>query len=90
MSGLVRHHDDRDAFVVERLENFHHFDACPAVEVPGRLVREQHFRIVDQRARDGDALLLAAGKLARRVIAAPLQADRSQDLFRFLAQLHAG
>ena len=86
----MRHHDDRDAFVVEPLENLHHLDAGPAVEIPGRLVGEDHVRIVDQRSRDGNALLLASGKLARRVIAASLKAHRSQDLFRFLPQLRAG
>ena len=35
------------------------------VEVAGRLVGDQHERIVDERARDRDALLLAAGELAR-------------------------
>ncbi len=34
------------------------------VEVAGRFVGEDDLGIVDQRAGDGDALLLAAGKLA--------------------------
>ena len=33
------------------------------VEVAGRLVGEQERRVVDERARDGEALLLAAGEL---------------------------
>src|ERR1700722_19767284 len=35
-----------------------------AVEVAGRLVGEENFRVGDQSACDGDALLLAAGKFA--------------------------
>src|SRR6266700_1224783 len=35
------------------------------VEVAGRLVGEQHGGLVHERPGDGDALLLAAGKLAR-------------------------
>ena len=38
------------------------------VERAGRLVRQQQLRIVDERARDGDALLLAARQLLRAVI----------------------
>src|SRR5947207_14236453 len=44
---LVRHHDDGDALLVQALENLHHLDARPAVEISGRLIREDDFRIVD-------------------------------------------
>ena len=37
------------------------------VEVAGRLVGEHHARARDERAGDGDALLLAAGELGRAV-----------------------
>ena len=46
------------------------------VEVAGRLVAEDDGRARDQRARDGDALLLAAGQLGRAVRAAIAEADR--------------
>ena len=69
------------------LKNSHDLDARPAVEIAGRLVGEQHFRIVDQRARDRDALLLSAGKLARVMILAARQTDRGEDLVRLVAQL---
>ena len=61
---LVRDHDDGDALVVQLLENVHDLDARAAIEIARRLVGEQHVGIVDEGARDGDALLLAAGKLA--------------------------
>src|SRR5579884_1184466 len=34
---LVRHQDDGEAFVIERLKNLHHLDGGAAVEVPGGL-----------------------------------------------------
>ena len=84
---FVRHHDDGDAAVVQLLENSHDFDAGAAVEISGRLVGQQHFRIVDQGARDRDALLLAAGKLTRMMIFAAGQADRLKNLVGPLPQL---
>ncbi len=57
-----------------------------AVEIAGRLVGEDDFRIVDQSARDRDALLLAAGKLARMMIFAAGKADGSEHFLGFLAQ----
>ena len=45
------------------------------IEVAGGLVREQHFRPRRKRARDGDALLLAARQLAR-IVARTLAQDR--------------
>jgi hypothetical protein len=58
---LMRDEDDGDAaLVLEPLEDIHHLDAGAAVEVAGRLVREEDRRIVEQRTRDRDALLLPA------------------------------
>jgi hypothetical protein len=45
------------------------------IEIAGRLVGEKQARPVDQRSGDGDALLLAAGKLAGG--AGPLRAPWS-------------
>ena len=56
----------------------HDLDAGARVERAGRLVRQDELRIVDQRARDGHALLLSAGELARLVIDAVRQAHRVQ------------
>ena len=46
------------------------------VERAGGLVGQDDPRIVDERARDRDALLLSAGELARLVFLAARQADR--------------
>ena len=75
--GLVRdQHDGQPALVVQPLEDPHHLDARARVEVAGRLVGEQQRRVVDQRAGDGDALLLAARQLVRMVIEPLAEADR--------------
>ena len=50
------------------------------VEVAGRLVGEDDGRLRDQRARDRDALLLAAGELGGPVLPPVLQPDRLDQL----------
>src|ERR1041384_4796058 len=80
--GLVGHQDDGDALLVQRLEQRHHLDRGPAVEVAGRLVRQQNRGAGDQRPRDRDPLLLPAGELARLVVEAVAEADPFQGLFR--------
>jgi len=71
---LMRHHDDCNSALVELLENCHDLDARAAIEIPGRLICKQHFGVIDQRAGNGDALLLPARELARGMIFA---ADKS-------------
>ena len=58
-------HDSRAGFVIERR---------------GRLVTYQKRRIVDQGARDRDALHLAAGELARQALLPRAHTDRSENL----------
>ena len=55
------------------------------VEVAGRLVAEQQARRADQRARDRDALLLAAGELDRQEVGAVGDADALERGERALA-----
>src|SRR6185312_10459811 len=79
--GLVRHHHNGDSLLpVQALENGHDFDAGPRIERAGGLIRQYDLRIVDQRPRNGDALLLAAGELIRMVIRAVGQSYRGQSL----------
>ena len=73
--GFVRDEDDRVAGLVQLGEQPHDFDAGLRVEVAGRLVGEQDRRVVDERARDGDALALAARELVRPVVIAVAQLD---------------
>src|SRR3954454_4206878 len=83
----MRHHYDRDAVRIQVLKNLHHLDACSAVEIAGWFVSEEHFGIVDQRARDCDALLLSAGKLTRVMATAPAETDLGENSVGALAQL---
>src|SRR6185437_8557995 len=57
---LVRHHDDGLAGAGQALEHAHDLFRRLRVEVAGRLVGEEHGRIVDERAGNGDALALTA------------------------------
>ncbi len=52
------------------------------VEIAGRLVGQQHPRAVGDRARDGDALLLAAGQFRRTMALALGEAKIAQELAR--------
>src|SRR5579871_408650 len=63
--GFVRHHHDADALLpIEPLEDRHDLHAGLGVERARRLVRQNQPGVINQAARDGHALLLAAGKLA--------------------------
>src|SRR4030095_14800092 len=84
---LVRDHDDGDAVLVELLENGHDLDAGSAVEIACRCIRQQHLGLVDQRARDRDALLLTAGKLTRKMVLTPGEPDGCKYAIRFLSEL---
>ena len=70
---------------VQLLEHAQDLHAAPGVQVPGRLVGEEELRAVDQRPRDGHALLLAAGELRGFVVHAVAQAHALEHLRRALA-----
>ena len=61
--GLVGYEDDGSPFEVQAREDAQHVLGGARVEVPGRLVREDQRGVRDDRPRDCDALLLAAGEL---------------------------
>src|SRR5215469_8481616 len=68
---IVRDHDDGLAVLaVEHLQESQDLIRGLAIEVPGRLIAHQQLRVGDQRPRDRDALLLAAGELLRFVLGA--------------------
>ena len=64
--------------LVQPLKDVHHLDAGSRVEVPGRLVRQQNRRVVDERPRDRDALLLAARELVGVMVGPLLEPDGRQ------------
>ena len=78
--GLVGDQHDRAAFLVEAREDPQHLLGGARVEVAGRLVGEDHRRVGDERARDGDALLLAAGELGGLVVEPLRHPDRGERL----------
>src|SRR6185312_2670638 len=72
---IVRRHDDGGAGGVDFAQKLKH-SACRAlVQIAGRLVRDEHERIVDECAGDCDTLLLTARKLARQRGSLGRQAD---------------
>ena len=58
----VRHHD-RGAVDHQRIQRRSHQLLADRVEMRRRLVQHQDRRILEERARDGDALALPAGEL---------------------------
>ena len=83
----MRDHDDRDATLVELLKNRHDLDAGSAVEIAGRFIRKEHLGIIDQRARNRDALLLTAGKLTREMVLTTCKPNRCKYAIRLFAEL---
>ena len=68
-AGIMGHEDDGEAVgAVELLEHPEEFLAGARIKVAGRLVGQEHPRMVDQRPGDRHPLLLAAGKLRRLVV----------------------
>ena len=79
-AGLVRRHQDRRAAGVDAGEQLHDVDGCRGVEVSRGLVGEQHLRAVHERARERDALLLAAAELVREPLLLALETDEPERL----------
>ena len=61
---VVRRHDHRGARRVDLAKELEDAARRALVEIARRLVGDEHERIVDERAGERDALLLAAGQLA--------------------------
>ncbi len=65
---------------VEALEQLHDLAALAGVQVAGRLVGEDHLRAGDDRAGDGDQLLLAARELVRVEVLLPDDLEAVEDV----------
>ena len=88
----MRDHDDQ-AVVRNLGEQVHDLHTGLGVERARGLVCQQDLGIVDERAGDGDALHLAAGKLARlfaHVLGKPHAAERLDGALPALSAGHAG
>ncbi len=71
----MRHDDHRAALGGDLAQHVEHDRGRLRVEVARRLVREHDRRVVHEGAREGDALLLAAGQLVRHPAGRVLQAE---------------
>src|SRR5262245_11712432 len=78
---VVRHHDGGDAdLLLQTADLAAQADALERVERGKRLIEQQKSRGCGERARERDALLLAAGQLARVFRLAARQADQLEQL----------
>ena len=86
--GVVRDHDD-EAVAGHVAQQVHDLHARLGVEGAGGLVGQQDFGVVDEGARDGDALHLAARHLRGLLVDMVFQADPFQGVEGPLAALGA-
>src|ERR1051326_1180263 len=86
---LVCDQHDRFSFVVECLKDGHDLFRRARVEISRRLVSEHDCRIRDERACDGDALLLSAGQLRGLIAFASFQSHAMQRVERRFVPLLA-
>ena len=69
----MSHQNNGNPFLlVEILKQFHNLHARFGIEIAGGLIGQNQRRPIDQRARDGYPLLLAAGKLIGQMMATVL------------------
>src|SRR5688572_5351648 len=78
--AIVRRQEDRRSAQIGLGEDLDDLRRQIRIEIAGRLVGYEDERIVDQRAGDGDPLLLAARQLRRIGIQLVVQADHAQRL----------
>src|ERR1700761_3652072 len=77
---IVRDHHDRLAQVfVQLTQHFENDVGIFRVEVTRWFVGKQDFWFIDDGARDGDALLLAAGEFRRSVMQAAIEPEHFRD-----------
>ena len=84
---LVRDDQNRRAEGVDLLEQQHDLEGARRVKVARRLVGNDHAGVVDQRARNGNALLLAAGKLVGQAARLVLKTDQLEHIGHALLDL---
>ena len=87
---VVGYHYDGGAVAVERFEDVENFVPHGAVQVAGRLIGEDDLRVTDNRTCNGDALLLPARKLLRKMLHPVAQSHLLECFLRELAALPGG
>ena len=87
--GCVRDHDERDTFrAIQLHKQIGETRGIHPIERAGRLIREEKFRLIDQRPRHRRALPFPAGKLCGPMRKPVREADRREEFLRTLASLH--
>ena len=80
---VVRYHDDgASVFLVQLVEEFHHFGPHLRVEVTGRFVGQDDVGIAHDGTGDGYTLALTAGELCRHVLHAVAEAHSFEHCLR--------
>jgi hypothetical protein len=90
---VVRHDDDRRPVAIQALEECDHVRTGSRIELARRFVGEEQSGPIRKRARDRDALLLAARQFSRAVVASLGQADICEEFASSVAAralLHSG
>lgn len=76
---IVRNHYDRLVeSIVQLAKHLQHYLGILRVEIAGRFVSQDDCRTIDDGARQGHALLLAAGKLKRFVVHLVLEPQHAE------------
>src|SRR3982074_2467552 len=88
--AVVGRHQDRRSPGVDLQQQLDDFPGGRGAEVPGRLVGEKDPRVVDERPRDRDSLLLAAGELIWELVLFAFQSDDAEDLFDLRLEVPQG
>ena len=78
---VVRGDDDRGSARVRVRDDIHDVEREIRIQIPGRLVGQQEWWIIDERTRDCDPLLLSARKGAGSVIETVAQPEPAQQPF---------
>ena len=65
---LMRHDDDGNPQAVQLLEDTHHLQAGPGIEVPSRFICQDHHRVIDQCTGNSYPLLLTVSDLTGKIL----------------------
>ena len=88
--AIVSRHKHGGSARIDVAEQVHDLEGEIRIQIAGGLVSQHELRLVDEGARDCDALLLAAGQLRRVCVEPMLKADPLENLIRSTALLLDG
>ena len=78
LSVVGDHRSGSTQFLVDPLQRFQHHDAGFGIQRAGRLVAQQHVRVLGDGTGNRHALLFATGELRRKMIEALTQSHQGQ------------